>query len=279
VPLPEEYGAPGSYPPAYSRTPGDKRLWSDAHAPWGWADVAILAGFLLVTTLAFGVAIVLGLAAFGLSPLHVQRSSTEAGLVAVVAQILADIAVMIFLAVQARVRFHAPFWTTLGWRRLDTGGLLPVVAYGGFILGGFALAAMVAVLDSAFPAKKALPIEDLLKNPSTAALFMLTAVLLAPLVEETVFRGYLFPVCVRSFGISGGILATGTIFGLLHSFQLWGGWWQIVFLIVVGIVLTVTRAITGTVVASYLIHASYNALPVIAYIAATHGFRQAPAFH
>ena len=56
---------------------------------------------------------------------------------------------------------------------------------------------------------------------------MLIAVLLAPVVEETVFRGYIYPVVARTFGVTASVLATGTLFGLLHAPQLWGGWWQI----------------------------------------------------
>ncbi len=56
---------------------------------------------------------------------------------------------------------------------------------------------------------------------------MLIAVLLAPVVEETIFRGYIYPVIGRSFGMVWGIVATGTLFGLLHAEQLWGGWGQI----------------------------------------------------
>ena len=40
--------------------------------------------------------------------------------------------------------------------------------------------------------------------------------------------------------------------------QLWGGWWQIALLVMVGIVFTIARAATRTVVASYILHLSYN---------------------
>jgi len=255
----------------------DPRIPNDARVPWGWLDVGLLAVVAIGATFLFGIAIVLVLAAFGVRPSHVQKSVTESGMVAVVAQIFADLSLLGYLAVQARVRFHAPFWKTLGWRRLQTGEIPRGVAYAGFVLGGFLLATAVALMDSAFPAKQSLPIQALLADRRTAILFMLTAVLVAPVVEETIFRGYLYPVCVRSFGTGWGIIATGTMFGLLHSVQLWGGWWQIGFLVLVGIVLTTARAMTGTVVASFLMHVSYNALPVIAYVVATHGFRRIPA--
>ena len=51
----------------------------------------------------------------------------------------------------------------------------------------------------------------------------------------------------RSFGIGAGVVITGTLFGLLHAPQLWGGWGQICFLIVVGIIFTYVRAISRTV--------------------------------
>ena len=269
-----KFSTPGNY-----QTPNGPRIPNDARVPWGWLDIGLLALLAIGATFIFGIAIVLVLAAFGVSPSHLQKSVSAEGMVAVVAQILADLSVLVFLAVQARVRFRMPFWETLGWRRLDTGEIPRGLAYAALVFGGFLLAVLVTLLDSAFPAKEALPIQALLADRRTAILFMLTAVLVAPVVEETVFRGYLYPVCVRSFGISWGILATGTMFGLLHSVQLWGGWWQIGFLVLVGIVLTVTRAITGTVAASYVVHASYNALPVIAYVVATHGFRQVPPLH
>jgi len=102
------------------------------------------------------------------------------------------------------------------------------------------------------------------QTPHAAVLFMLSAVLVAPVVEETVFRGYLYPVAARSFGVGMGVVVTGALFGLLHARQLWGGWWQIALLVMVGIVFTIARAATRTVVAGYILHASYNALPVIA---------------
>jgi len=65
-------------------------------------------------------------------------------------------------------------------------------------------------------------IEEVLKNRSSAMLLMAMAVLVAPLVEETVFRGYLYPLFAKSFGIVPGILLTGVLFGLMHGSQL--GW-------------------------------------------------------
>ena len=97
-------------------------------------------------------------------------------------------------------------------------------------------------------------------------LFAVLGVLVAPLVEETIFRGFLYPVIARRLGIAAGVAITGTLFGLMHAAQLWGGWGQIALLILVGIVLTWVRARTGTVAASYFVHLGYNGLQLLGYL-------------
>lgn len=241
-------------------------LPDDLRVPWGWLDILLLAVIAFGSTFLFGILVVLGMTAIGIPIAQIQKSPADYGLVAVIAQILADVSILGYLALQLRHRFQLPFWKAIGWRPVDTGKLSRGVFFSTLVFGGCVMALVVGLLDSAFPSKEKLPIESLLQDHRTAILFMLTAVFVAPVVEETIFRGYLYPVCARTWGILPGILVTGTLFGLLHSLQLWGGWWQIGCLILVGIALTATRAFTKTVVASCVVHASYNALPVIAYV-------------
>ena len=256
--------------------PSGTWLSSDLRVPWGWIDIALLFVLAVGCTFLFGIVLVLILAAFGISPAQLQKSPSEWGLVAVVAQILADLTILGYLALQVRHRFDLPFWQTIGWRRLEPGKQPLGLTIAALVFGGFFMAVVVSLLDATFPSKQSLPIESLLKDHRTAILFMITAVLVAPVIEETVFRGYIYPVAARTWGILPGILVTGTLFGLLHSVQLWGGWAQIAFLVLVGIVLTAVRAFTRTVLASYIIHASYNALPVIFYLLAVYHLHYFP---
>jgi membrane protease YdiL (CAAX protease family) len=108
---------------------------------------------------------------------------------------------------------------------------------------------------------------------------MLVAVLLAPAVEEMIFRGYIYPVIARSWGIASGVIVTGVLFGGLHAQQLWGGPWQIASIVVVGIVLTLVRAKTGSVLASFVVHTSYNSFQVLLILVTTHGLRHMPSLH
>jgi membrane protease YdiL (CAAX protease family) len=239
-------------------------LPEDLRVPWGWPDVVLLAVIAMVGALLSGVVVVIVLGFFGVPTAHLSKSPDELGLIAVSAQILLNVGVLAYLAAQMRVRFQSPFWRTIGWRPLKARKSSRGLVYVALIFCGFLLAEVVSLAEPIFPPKHPLPIETIFQGPHAALLFMLTAVLLAPVVEETVFRGYLYPVVARSGGVSAGVVITGTLFGLLHAGQLWGGLWQIALLVVVGIVFTLARAVARTVVASYLLHTSYNALPVIA---------------
>jgi uncharacterized protein len=238
-------------------------LPDDLSVPWDWVDIGLLIAVAIGGTVVVGLLIAMGLKLAGVSPAHIRHSPAAMNVIAILAQMLLDLGLLAYLALEMRLRFHSPFWSTIGWRPITTrsSGVAAGVA---LALGGFSLAAIVAFAEGLFPPQHPLPIESMTQNPHAAVLFMLTAVFVAPVVEETIFRGYLYPVVARSFGVGMGVVITGTLFGLLHARQLWGGWWQIALLVVVGIVFTIARAATRTVVASYILHASYNALPVVA---------------
>jgi len=275
-PLPQsiEPGAPeGALAASQFSAPRERQLPEDLRVPWDWLDVVLLAVIAIVGAFLSGVVVVIVLKLFGVSTANLRKSPDELGLIAVLGQILLNLALMAYLAVQMRLRFQSPFWRTIGWRRLETGKVRRGLVYVALIFCGFLLARMVSLAELVFPPKHLLPIQTMFQTPHAALLFMLAAVLLAPVVEETIFRGYLYPVLARSMGVSAGVVITGTLFGLLHAGQLWGGWWQIALLVVVGIVFTIARAFSRTVVASYILHASYNALPVIATLLSSVKFR------
>ncbi len=248
----------------------------DLSVPWGWLDVAMIVPVAVGTMFLIVMLLAGGLALFHLSMPQLARPSSQLLFVAISAQILMEIALLGYLAAQIRWRESLPFWRTIGWRPLETGHLPRGVAYFGLVCGGILLAAVVTLASSAFPPKHPLPIEMVFRNRPLTVLFALTAVLVAPVVEETIFRGYLYPVAARSFGRNAGILFTGTLFGLLHGSQLWGGWWQIGLLVLVGILFTWTRAATRTVLSSFLLHVSYNSVQAVALLIAMFGPRHFP---
>jgi hypothetical protein len=165
----------------------------------------------------------------------------------------------------------------MGWRELRLNGQTTSASALRCLGGGAVLALFVSFIGRFMNQKGELPIEEMFHSRPTVILLMSFGILVAPLVEETMFRGFLYPILARRFGVGASIIVTGVLFGAMHAQQLWGGWGEIGLLIVVGILLTWVRARTGTVVASYLMHLGYNSFLFLGLFAATGGLRHIPA--
>ena len=259
-----------TFHPVRSAVPEDLRV------PWGWWDLGLLALIAAVGFLTLAFFIIAAFQTAGISRVQFQHSLKYQGLASIFAIFLMSLFLLFYLLLQLRIRFHAPFWQTLRWKAFDTGKVSPTTAYLGFILGGFLLSMLVGLVSSAFTPKNKMPIEQFLQDRHTAFFLLVLSVTLAPLFEETIFRGYIYPVVARTFGIVPGVVFTGLIFGLMHASQLGGNLPQVSLLIAVGIVFTAVRAKTGSVLPGYLVHVSYNSFISIAFLIASHGLRHMP---
>ena len=241
----------------------------DLLVPWGWLEVALFVILAVIASVVvtWGVAEV-AVRFFGVKPDNVfgATMSTAKSVVVLLSQAMIDGFAILYLYLMVLGRTRAPFWQSIGWRDMYTasGKLRPSSLQ--FLAGGAVLAVVVSFAGGFLNSKETLPIEQLLQARVSILLFGVLGVLVAPLVEETIFRGFLYPVIARQFGITAGIALTGTLFGLMHAAQLWGGWGQIALLILVGVVLTWVRARTGTVAASYFVHLGYNGLQLVGYL-------------
>lgn len=188
-------------------------------------------------------------------------------------------AIFFFLYVTLSVLRGHSFWQSLGWRPIKSRpGELPRNPFI-YFASGCGLSLFVAILSARMKTPENLPMEELFKYRQVALMFMAMAVLVAPLVEETLFRGYLYPLFARSFGMGPGIILTGILFGLMHGAQLGWTWSLVTTLVMVGIVFTLVRARTGSVFASYLMHLGYNSLISFFAVLGTHGFTKLPMDH
>ena len=243
-------------------------LSDDLLVPWGWLEVALLVilgviGSVVVTWGAAEVAVRF----FGVNSNEVfgTTMSTAKSVVVLLSQAALDGGAILYLYLMIRARTDAPFWQSIGWREMRAGmGKIRDLALQ-FLAGGAVLAVVITFAGGFLNSKETLPIEELLKARVSILLFGILGVLVAPLVEETIFRGFLYPVIARRLGIAAGVAITGSLFGLMHAAQLWGGWGQIALLILVGVV-TWVRARTGTVAASYFVHLGYNGLQLAGYL-------------
>lgn len=259
-------GQPHSKPPV----PQDLRV------PWSWRDLLLFVGVFVAMAVVVAFLLDLGFAVFGVSSARLRSSPGEQSFFALIMQLFLFVLILAYLVVQIRMRVTEPFWRTIGWRRLAIGRMSRAGAYVSVLAIGVAFAIVIELLSSIIGTNTKLPIETFYEYRRTAILLMIMAVALAPVIEETVFRGFIYPVVARTFGVPAGVIGTGVLFGLLHAPQLWGGWGQIGLLIVVGIAFTYARAVTRTVVASYLLHVSYNSLICVFFLIATHGLHRLP---
>jgi len=92
-------------------------------------------------------------------------------------------------------------------------------------------------------------------DPRALACFALTAIVLAPLFEEALFRGVLLPVVGRRWGSGAAVLISAAVFALAHLSLS-----ELVPLFVLGIGLGWLRWRSGRLGASVLMHALWNSL-------------------
>ena len=259
--------------------PFDASVPEDLRSPWGWLDLLLFIGFgFLGLLVAAGIVVGAAVLGFGMPMRELTQESTTPAksIIAILAQGVWSGFVLLYFYVLVRVRTKAPFWRTMGWRGLRLGGQSTSASILRCMGGGAMLALIVTFAGKFFHEKGELPIEELFHSRPAVILLMSFGILVAPLVEETMFRGFLYPIIARRFGVGAGVIVTGVLFGAMHAQQLWGGWGQIGLLIGVGIVLTWVRARTGTVAASYFVHLGYNSLLFLGFFAATGGLRHIP---
>lgn len=161
-----------------------------------------------------------------------------------------------------RVRDPRPFREAIAWVRPAS----PVAIY---LVGGAVLALSVAALARLLPLpREKMPIEQLFRDPTSAFLLAGFGVLIAPVIEELVFRGFLYPVVERAHGAVAAVVSTAVLFSLVHAPQYGGAWQNLLLVGYVGVIFGAVRAVSGSLVPPTLVHAGYNfTLFTVAYLA------------
>lgn len=119
-----------------------------------------------------------------------------------------------------------------------------------------------------------LPITEYFKDRPSALVLAAFGILVAPLMEELFFRGFLYPALARWTGSIISIVVTASAFTLLHGAQLGYSWAPLLLIFIVGVALTVTRVVTRSVATGVIVHMTYNFALLFQTYIATHGFRQ-----
>lgn len=97
----------------------------------------------------------------------------------------------------------------------------------------------------------------------TLGFFLFAAVVTAPFLEEIIFRGFFFKMIKESVNKQWAFWIVAVTFGVLHIEQYWGDWTGVLFIGVVGLILTALRYKLGSVRQAMVMHYVFNGLMVL----------------
>jgi hypothetical protein len=221
-------------------------------------------GTLVVSMLIFGL-VAISIAHQVPSLRHVPSEQLgERVMVVLPAQLLAYLLMLALLWRLFSHHLHVGFFRALHWKWPRRWPRL--LAFGAL------LAVAVSMIDMLMPSRPEAPIEKMMQTGSDAWLMAGFGVLIAPFVEEVLFRGLFFPALARRIGAPLSLVATALLFGAVHAQQLAGDWIEIAAIVFVGGVLTAVRWWMHSTASSTLVHMAYNATLFGALFAQTHGF-------
>lgn len=216
---------------------------------WGYTDVAIFIGILFGCFVAVGAV----LAFSGIQGTHLTP------MLVLVANCFMYVAIYVALLAVFAGRYRQSVFRSLGWRRT------PARILGLALAGAVILTLAVQLIGNLLHTPKIeTPMDEYLSTTPRLIAFGLMAVTLAPIFEELVFRGFLQPLFTRTFGVAIGIVITAVLFGSLHASEYHLVWQYVTVVSIVGLALGWVRWRTNSLIPSTIMHASYNAMLVIA---------------
>ena len=216
---------------------------------WTWRDGVILVGAYLPASL-------MGALVAQLLP---KGMGGVAGRALVAQFVVYAISVLVIVAV-LRLTIRGSVARALGWTARWR--FVPLVLVGGPLLA-VALGMTAAVLRA--PALDT-QVKDWLADPVSLPWVALFIAVLAPAVEELVFRGFFQPLAVASAGPWLGVVLVALGFALLHGPTYKWQWQYLLTMVLAGSAFGAVRHLTGSTVAAALLHASYNATMLYAYL-------------
>lgn len=147
-----------------------------------------------------------------------------------------------------------PFLQTLGWRWHPQFRWAHAVGLAVLMFG------VAAAISKLLPHQET-DMEKILKmGTSIRLLVVVLAVLVAPLVEEVVYRGVIYSSIERLWGKVAGVAVVTGIFALVHVPQYWGSVAAITAIVTLSLVLTMLRAWTGSLLPCVVMHLVYNGI-------------------
>lgn len=264
TPLPEERGeppvsVPSSIPAPPPVSPSTARLLD-------WLEVLKATGLWILSVLVLAVIPVLTLA-----PYLIYRVAT-AGSAAINPNVLTTDTMVIFYSVLGIIPAHLltlylaylvvtegglrPFWKTLRWEWPET--ITPGTTVLLSVLIAVALYGVAWGVTTLYGGEKT-DLDRLIESSMyTRVATAFLAFATAPLVEEVIYRGVIYPAAERVMGMGFAIAVVSMLFAGVHVWQYRNNLAVIVVITLLSVILTVARAVTGKLLPSFIIHLVFN---------------------
>lgn len=180
--------------------------------------------------------------------------------------------IFLFAYIYLFVRFYykTSFTDALKLKRLSTHNTVR------YLLGGVVLSLLVMVIPPLMPEKKGFPLEKMFNSPASAYAIAAFAVLIAPFMEELLFRGLLFAFFEKHGGLTFAIVTTAILFAGLHIPEYWGAWNHVIMILIVGLTFSIVRGMTGSLTPSIILHLAYNGTLMVLLFLQTQHFHKMP---
>lgn len=241
-------------------------LFKVSTAPYRWLDLLLIG---LVVFIFAG----LTAANAGAEEIPLDKKYTPAVLIAsMIFQFL--IMGMVLAFVTWRVKISE--WLGLRWRLWPLAIPIAIVTLFAmwFLMGGLALAGWNKWLEESLgieSMQEAVKVFQEVKDPLVIALMAVTAVIVAPLAEEVVFRGYLYPAAKRFCGPAGAIVFSSLVFAAAHGHVV-----ALLPLFILAVVLCLIYEFTGSIWSCMAVHFLFNAATVGIQLLVRSGIIQMP---
>lgn len=249
--------------PVDERVPGDpippRRIEHEPHRQWSGIDLSLFGGF-FIFSFVFLPPIVLGAVQllypeFGFEDMTAVHQ--------VIFQAFIDLLLVAFIFFLVHTVHGFSFREEMGWSRDHGYQTMPLILLG----AGLAVSAMI--IGALFPPKEPPPIEAMLSTTEAVWTFAIFGIIFAPLLEELVFRGFIFRVFDQVAGSSVAVSMSALLFASLHILQLWGSWAGILLILGVGFVLSGLRHKSQSIIPPIIVHIAYNGMLFLAFAIST----------
>ena len=230
--------------------------------PWGWQPVVIPCAATLLL-------IVLGnLATHVVTPHTFAQALTEN--IALNVVLYAALITSIYFAGRELARRYAGWGWAFGLQRPRAMDGAWVAAGFGIVFGGRLLVGLLAnALTNGKAAEQSQNLTVHSTSPAVYAVLGVVVVLVAPLVEETVFRGLLLRTFMRRLGFWPAALLSSAIFAVFHTYEvstLAGAVTLAGVVFVLGLTNCLLVRWSGRLAAGMIVHALFNGLALVVLI-------------